>query len=204
MSNKLSLAVLSFLLIILSGCAEQYSTDQKIYTFLEVCYEYYYLNYDVDVSAELANFETVLINEGHLSDSTGEAYSKLLDFLSQENYFNPPLKFDGFNNVVLYKVPDDLVGCAQSIYGIDSSLVKQTNYFKAQQKIREQLANSQEISINQLFKYNSDYLDSKTLTSPFVKQSILQLLYRWYFKSKYDREIPLSEENLMKSDTLSP
>lgn len=188
-------------IFLLTFCKNEDPTNEKVYTFLEVCYEDFYLNRDVKVTKELHQFEEHLINEGHLADTSGASYKSLLNELSKNNYFKPPLNFDEFNNTVLYQVPDDLLGCAESIFGIDSTLVKNTPYFKAQKRIREELKTEKEISINQLFKYNSDYLSNETITSPFVKQSILQLLYRWYFKSKYDREASNTNEHVNQSDS---
>lgn len=202
MFKMIQLTVLICSIFLLTFCKDDNPANEKVYTFLEVCYEDFYLNYDVQVSKELNQFEEHLIKEGHLADTSGKSYKLLLNELSENNYFEPPLKFDDFENTVLYKVPDDLLGCAESIFGIDSTLVKNTPYFKAQKRIREELKMKKEISINQLFKYNSDYLSDETITSPFVRQSILQLLYRWYFKSKHDREIPLTEEHVNQSDSI--
>jgi hypothetical protein len=163
-----------------------------------VCYEDYYLNFDVNISEELYLFENHLISEGHLEDTSGDSYKNLLLKLSQKTYFEKPLEFDNFNKTILYKVPNDLMGCSQSIFGIDSSLVKNTPYFKAQKKIRDELKLESEISINKVFKFNSDYVPSKAMTAPFVKQSILQLLYKWYFKSKNQRETSQAFEGFDK------
>lgn len=193
---KVFLFLTSVLLLTFSNsCSEEVTSDQKVYSFLEVCYEDYYLNYDVEISQHLEKFEQRLVKEGHLKDTTGHAYIELLNYLSTNIYFDTPLKYDDFNNTVLYKVPDDITECATSIFGLDSTLVMNTEYFKAQKQIRAELEKKEEISINDVFRYNSRFLGPNTIRSPFVKQSILQLLYKWYFKSKYDREIPLTEDN---------
>lgn len=197
---KMSSYILTFLLFyFVYSCSNNTPTNKKVYEFLEVCYEDYYLNFDVNISEELFLFESHLISEGHLKDTSGVSYKNLLLELSEDTYFERPLEFDNFNKTILYKVPDDIVGCSQSIFGIDSSLVKHTPYFKAQKKIRDQLKLESEISINKVFKFNSDYVPSKTMTAPFVKQSILQLLYKWYFKSKYQKDTNHDFEDLEKS-----
>jgi hypothetical protein len=185
---------------LISSCAEKSAPETKVYSYLEVCFEDYYLNHGVQISDHLNSFEKHLLSEGHLKDTTGEAYLDLIRKLSKTIYFDPPLEYDDFNNAVLYKVPEDITDCARSIFGIDSSLIRNTGYFKAQEKIRIELQKNEEISINDVFRYNSKYLSPKTVKAPFVKQSILQLLYKWYFKSKFDREIPKSEEQLIKNN----
>ena len=190
--------------MVFSRCSDETSSEIEIYEYLEICYEDYYLNYDVQVTHELTKFEQHLIKEGHLSDTSGAAYKSLLDNLSKDIYFSPPLKFDDFNNTILYKVPGDIKQCASSIFGIDTNLVKETDYFQAQVEIREDLKDNEEVSIGALFKYNSEHLSPNLMKAPFVKQSVQQLLYKWYFKSKYDREIPLKDvAEQSKTDTAS-
>ncbi len=191
---------LTLFLFLVSSCSEESTSDTQVYGYLEVCFEDYYLNYGVQISEHLEVFEQHLINEGHLKDSTGDAYLDLISKLSKNIYFDPPLRYDNFNNAVLYKVPDNLTDCASSIFGIDSSLVRNTDYYKAQEKIRIELQKNDEISINDVFLYKSKYLSAKTIKARFVKQSILQLFYKWYFKSKFDREIPLTEDQLIKNN----
>lgn len=195
MNRMLFISLIGLYLFLHSGCSEESTSDKKVYSFLEVCYEDYYLNYDVQISEHLNEFEDHLLSEGHLKDTSGQAYIDLLNYLSSNIYFDTPLEYDEFNNTVLYKVPDDITECANSIFGLDSLLVKNTDYFKAQEKIRGELEKKEEISINDVFRYNSKYLSPNTIKSPFVKQSILQLLYKWYFKSKHDREIPLTHDH---------
>lgn len=192
------------LLSISVSCSEDKVSEKEVYEYLEICYEDYYLNYDVDVTNELDKFEKHLIEEGHLQDSTGKSYQELLEKLSKDIYFSPPLKFDEFNNKVLYKVPGDIKQCAASIFGIDSNLVATTSYYKAQKRIRQDLEREKEVSIGAVFKYNSEYLSPSIIRSPFVRQSTQQLLYKWYFKSKYDREIPIDDiSKPAQSDTSS-
>ncbi len=191
---------LTLLLLLVGSCSEESTSDKQVYAYLEVCFEDYYLNHGVQISEHLEVFEQHLIQEGHLKDSTGDAYLDLISKLSKSIYFDPPLKFDNFNNAVLYKVPEDLTDCASSIFGIDSTLVRNTDYYKAQENIRIELQKNEKISINDVFLYNSKYLSAKTIKAPFVKQSILQLFYKWYFKSKFDREIPITEDHLIKNN----
>jgi hypothetical protein len=138
-----------------------------------------------------------------LSDSSGKAYKNLLAQLSRDVYFNPPLKFDAFNNAVLYKVPDNLMECATSIFGMDSSEIANTSYFKVQGKIRRDLQQDDSISIGNVFNYNATYLSEDDFNAEFVRYSTLQLLYRWYFQSKYSREIPLTEAEIKANDELN-
>lgn len=195
----LMISLFGLILLLSTSCSEKPTSDEKVYSFLEVCYEDYYLNYNVQISNHLEKFEDHLLLEGHLKDTTGQAYLDLLDYLSSNIYFKAPLKYDDFNNTILYKVPDDITECANSIFGLDSTLVKNTAYFKAQERIKNELEKKEEISINDVFRYNSKFLSAKTIKSPFVKQSVLQLLYKWYFKSKHDREIPITKDHFEES-----
>lgn len=188
--------VLSILLIYsFTFCSSNYNDEELVYEYLEICFEDYYLNYDVHLTQELELFERQLILEGHLQDTTGMGYNQLLSQLSKEIYFQPPLKFDEFNNVLLYKVPGDLKECASSVFGLDSAIIKETSYFKAQERIRGELKNNEQIDAGDLFNFNRKYIPAELMRSPFVKQSIQLMLYKWYFKSKYDREIPIQEDS---------
>jgi len=184
-----------FSALFLASCANDSNTN-KNYIYLETCFEDYYLNYDSDVKYELQLFEKQLIAEKHLKDSSGKAYKNLLKDLSRDVYFNPPLQFDAFNNAVLYRVPNNLMKCATSIFGLDSSEIANTPYFKVQDKIRRDLQEDDSISIGNVFNYNATYLSEDDFNTEFVRYSTLQLLYRWYFQSKYNREIPLTEAEI--------
>lgn len=193
-----------FIILTTIKCSDEQTSEREIYEYLEICFEDYYLNYNVEVTKELTEFEKHLLKEGHLTDTTGKAYKILLEKLSKDIYFSPPLRYDAFDNSVLYKVPGDIKECASSIFGIDTNLVKKTEYFKAQEKIRLDLKINEEVSIGNVFKYNNEHISTDLIKAPFVKQSIQQLLYRWYFKSKYDREIPIEDLNdNAKEDSLS-
>ncbi|MDX1652094.1 MAG: hypothetical protein R3277_06355 [Brumimicrobium sp.] len=183
----LSIFLLSFI-----GCSEK-EKDQE-YVFLLTCYEDFYLNYDVDLNQELNQFENQLVAEGHLKNTSGDAYMDLLRYLETNSYFSPPLKMDDFENAVLYKTPEDLINCAHSIFGIDSILVAKTAFFRAERKIGELLNSSEEVSMNDIFGVYTRELSAEELEKPYVKQAIQVMLYRWYFKSKYDREISIPAE----------
>jgi hypothetical protein len=198
MNIQKHIGMISFLAaFFISSCTDKMN---KNYIYLETCFEDYYLNYGADVKYELLLFEKQLITEKHLADSSGRAYKNLLAELSHDVYFSPPLKFDAFNNAVLYKVPDNLMECATSIFGLDSSEIVNTPYFKVQDKIREDLLQDDSISIGNVFNYNAAYLSAEDFNSEFVRYSTLQLLYRWYFQSKYNREIPLTEAEIKAHD----
>lgn len=181
-----------FLFSILIACQSSKEVkDQEIYTYLQVCFEDYYLNYDVEITPILDEFEILLLMEGHLSDTTGAAYKTLFDSLVVSDYFKPPLKKEDFDNTVLYKNPSNIIGCAESLFGIDSIQVTSTNYSKVARKINQKIEKGQDISIHYFFDLYKRELSNEELRAPYVKQSVLLLLYRWYFKSKYDRDMKI-------------
>ena len=101
MKNKL--AYFYVLLFLAFSCTnKERLTELEIYTFLEICYEDYYFNYDLEITPLLEDFEQQLIKEGHLKDSTGIAYKELLKKLESETFFSLPLNKEGFNEVALY------------------------------------------------------------------------------------------------------
>lgn len=166
-------------------------SDYEIYDLLNICFENYYLNYDIDITASLNKFENHLLIEGHLKDTSGIAYKELFRKLDSDLYFNPPLEFNDFNEVILLKNPMDILACAIDVFSIDSSQVLSTNYAEVTEKIHREISEKEEVSIHFFFKTYRENLSPKEIKSPYIKQSILLLLYRWYYKSKYDREIPL-------------
>lgn len=178
------------IIILLASCNSNDNKDQQ-YEFLLTCYEDYYLNYDIEITSVLNDFEQELIAEGHLKDGSGKSYKELLNYLKENNYFKTPLKKIDFENEILYKTPKNIAKCGISVFGLDSTDIAQTSYFKAERKIAEALEKNEEISINYIFDVYSKILSNEDLEKPFVRQSMLVFFYRWYFQSKYDRDIPI-------------
>jgi len=182
------------LLFSLSACKNtENASDYELYTYLKVCFEDYYLNYDVEVSTLLDKFEVLLLEEGHLVDTTGQSYKLLFKSLDQSDYFNPPLKKEDFNNVLLYKNPSNILECAITVFSLDSVEIVNTQFSKIAREISEKTTQEEDVSIHYFFDLYQNKLTNEEIKMPYVKQSILLLLYRWYFKSKYDREIQIKE-----------
>ena len=186
--------ILSFSYLI-TGCqSNKVMKEEEIYTFLETCFENYYKNYDINIHQILHDFEKELIAEGHLKDTSGQAYKDLLVYLNQNLYFQTPLKKGDFNNVVLYKNPTQVYDCALDIFSLDSTSIMDTHFAKIQTEIQQTITSQPEVSIHYFFDLYTSRLTNEELESPYIKQTIQLLLYRWYFKSKYDREIPIDQE----------
>lgn len=156
----------------------------QTYEYLAVCFEDFYLNYDVKATPLLNQFENRLIKEGQLSDTTASAYQKLFRKLEKQTYFSPPLKKDNFNRVLLLKSPTDIMNCGISVFGLDSTTIRNTPFSKIQEKIFHKTTSQEEVSIKYFFRLYGNELPDKEIRAPYVKQSILLLLYRWYYKSK--------------------
>lgn len=182
---------ISFSAVILIGSCNSNDNKDQQYEFLLTCYEDYYLNYDIEITPVLDEFEQELIAEGHLKDDSGKSYKALLNYLKENNYFKTPLKKIDFENKILYKTPNKIAECGISVFGLDSALIAQTSYFKAERKIADALEEKEEISVNFIFDVYSKELSNEDFEKPFVKQSMLVFFYRWYFQSKYDRDIPI-------------
>lgn len=183
------------LTILLSSCqTSEENMDQETYTYLQVCFEDYYLNYDVEITPLLNDFEQLLVKEGHLKDTTGKAYKSLFYKLQKSNYFEGPMNKEEFNDVVLYKNPSKLIQCAERIFKIDSIQLASTNFAKVTRKINAELMEKEEVSIHYLFEAYKRGLDANEIKAPYVKQSIQILLYRWYYKSKFDPSINENEK----------
>jgi hypothetical protein len=183
--------VIAFSIVILTGSCNSNDDKDLQYEFLLTCYEDYYLNYGLEITPILDDFEQELIAEGHLKDGTGKSYKVLLNYLKENNYFKTPLKKIDFENEILYKSPKNIANCGISVFGLDSTNIAQTSYFRAERKIGEALNNSEDISVNFIFDVYSKELSNEDLEKPFVRQSMLVFFYRWYFQSKYDRNIPI-------------
>ncbi len=180
------------LIFILNACQSKCkTTDNEIFTYLKICFEDYYLNYDVEVTPLLNEFEFFLVREGPLSDTSGKAYKSLFKALDSSDYFDHPLKMEDFNNALLYKNPSTIFECATTVFSVDSTSILNTKFSKITQEISEYISNNETISIHYFFDLYHNKLTDEEIRMPYIKQSILILLYRWYFKSKYDREIQI-------------
>lgn len=188
--HNFKIAIGISIVILLASCNSNNDKDQQ-YEFLLTCYEDYYLNYDIEITPILNEFEQELITEGHLKDGAGKSYKALLNYLKANNYFKTPLKKIDFENEILYKTPRNIAKCGISVFGLDSMDIAQTNYFKAERKIAEALEKNEEVSVNFIFDVYAKQLSNEDFEKPFVKQSMLVFFYRWYFQSKYDRDIPI-------------
>ena len=190
-----------FFIFILNACqSSKEKEDYEVYTYLKICFEDYYLNYDVKVTPLLDKFEILLLEEGHLSDTTGKAYKALFKSLNNTDYFNPPLKMEDFNNAVLYKNPSNILECATTVFSLDSIDVVSTQFSKLAREINEKITHEEEVSIHYFFDLYQHKLTDEEIRMPYVKQSILLLLYRWYFKSKYDRDIIIKEQDRVERE----
>jgi hypothetical protein len=184
-----------FFIPLLFGCSS--STDEEdLYSFLSICMDEYFLDQGVSSSLKLEQFENTLISEEHLFDNSGEAYKVLLRNLSKEIYFSPPLKFDDFNNALLYKNPPELYQCVNYHYGVDSLELTALKIFSVQENLAQKFSKQEEIKIQEIFDFYLSSLNDNDFQKPYIKDTILLLLYRWYFSSKYNRDIPVDFEEL--------
>ena len=196
MKNWLILAVGGLLLF---SCSEENKEDE-LYDLLLVCYNDFYEANNVSASDTLLAFENFLIDEGHLRNNSGSAYRELLYYLKSNTYFKLPLKKIDFSNPILYENPSDLLYCVYYNYNVDSTEFLALNYYKCSDKIAQTIEENESIDVHQMFDAYLTYLDEEEITKPFVRESILQFFYRWYFTSKYNRDlqIPLEEHDSLQ------
>ena len=177
-----------YFLTILTSCNNE---QDDIYEFLNICNDEFYLDYNVLASEQMEVFQQELVEEGHLIDNSGYALKVLLRNLAKKTYFDPPLRKDNFNNALLYKYPDQLYTCVVKNYNIDSTLVAALPFSETQKKIASYASSNDSIPVQGFFKIYAEELTEEELSTPYIKESVLLFLYRWYFQSKYDREIPI-------------
>jgi hypothetical protein len=67
-------------------------------------------------------------------------------------------------------------------------------YYQWAEKLGEYMEDQSSVNIHDLFETYMRYLDDETMEQPFVRESLLQFFYRWYFTSKYNREIEIPSE----------
>lgn len=177
------------LMLFISCKNKEKLTEHDIYTFLEICYEDYYFNYDLEITPLLEAFEQQLVKENHLKDTTGNAYKELLKKLEAEDYFSPPLNKEAFNEIALYKNPSNIIDCAYTTFSIDSTQVLNTRFSQVSQRINQKVSENEEISIHYFFNTYRNHLSAKEIKTPYIKQTILLTLYRWYYKSAIEHEL---------------
>lgn len=177
-----------------TSCKEKYS-DYDLYEFLNICNDEFYLDHGVLASEKLKEFESFLIEEGHLLDNSGKSYKVLLRNLTEKVYFDPPLVKDDFNNALLYKNPKQLYDCVGETFQIDSLRLTELPFYKVIEKVAEYLSKDEEVAIQGLFKIYATELSEEELETPYIKESILIMFYRWYFSSKYDRSIEIEMDS---------
>ncbi|PKR80472.1 hypothetical protein CW751_08835 [Brumimicrobium salinarum] len=171
--------------LFLIGCKNENTlSKQEINSFLKICFEDYYLNFDVEITALLNDFEHHLVKEGHLKDTTGKSYKKLLKSLQKNSYFNPPLEKNNFNEVLLYANPSNIIACVKETFAIDSVEIVKTKFHKISMTIKNEIEKKEDLSIHFIFEQYINELKNSEFKYDYNKQSIQLLLYRWYFKSK--------------------
>lgn len=184
------------IILLLNCCASDSLSDKDMYALLSVCQNEFYLQKGVDLEEILTAFEKELIEEGHLLDATGKSFRILFRDLHQEIYFSPPLKKDDFVAAALYENPADLIICAANTFNVDSMLILNLPYTKFTQKINEYLTENENVSVQRLFHFYGHDLQADDFEMPFIRESVLLFLYRWYFNSKYNRDIPIDLDQL--------
>lgn len=157
--------------------------DSEIYSFLESCYEDYFRNYNVEILTILDEFEQKLVSEGHLKDTTGESYKRLLKTLSQNDYFSSTENIENLNDIVLFKNPMNIYECAQISYAIDSTTISQTHFSSVSKNIASYIEDNEEISIKFFFDTYRTKLTKEEIKLPYIKPTIQIMLYRWYYQS---------------------
>lgn len=168
--------------------------NEDLYHLLNECKEDFYLNLGVSVKEKMADFEEQLMKEGHLTSKNHLGYRALLRKLSKELYFAPPLKLDDFNSKLLYENPSDILLCVEDTYNIDSVRIQSLPFYAVNDSIRALFSEKEEVPVHRLFKIYASSVPEEEYAMPFVKESILLFLYRWYFTSKYNRDIPIEME----------
>jgi hypothetical protein len=180
-------------IVSLFSCQEE-TTEKELYDLLLVCYNDYYELSDISASDTLYEFENFLISEGHLKDHTGKSYRELLSYLKTNTYFKIPLKKNDFTNELLYDNPSDLLYCVHYNFNIDSAQFMNLQYYQCAEKLGAFIEGQSSVSIHDMFDTYMRYLDDETMEQPFVRESLLQFFYRWYFTSKYNRDIEIPLE----------
>lgn len=184
------------LLMLLNFCTTDSLTEKDIYALLSVCQNEFYFEQGVDLEEVLTAFEKELIEEGHLLDPTGKSFRILFRDLHQEIYFSPPLKKDDFVAAALYENPADLMICVENTFNIDTTQILNLPYTKFTQKLSEYLTENESVSVQRLFHFYGHDLQAEDFEMPFIRESVLLFLYRWYFNSKYNRDIPIDLDEL--------
>lgn len=186
--------------LLLASCSQELQEDD-LYDFLNICNDEFYLDHGVLASEELEDFQYFLIDEGHLYDKSGNSLRVLLRELSKKLYFDPPLKKEDFRNALLYKNPQELASCVDYHYNIDSTKIASLPFYDVSQKIEDHLTEHEEVKIQDLFSIYAKNLSVEEFEKPYIKETVLLLLYRWYFSSKYNREIPIDFDELEEYDS---
>lgn len=181
--GKISLFIFVVLLISVSCTNDKKLSDEEIYSFLEICLEDYYQNYDIELLEALNQFEQHLIQSGKLRDSSGKSYKELLIHLDEYGYFQGDLSFSKFNNVILFQNPSDIISCGIQIFSLDSTEIVNTHFGEISHEIQKTLEKTENMSINFFFRIYYRSLDEEEFELPYIKPTIQLLLYRWYYQS---------------------
>lgn len=182
---------LFFLSLIVFSCNDK--KESEIYELLSVCNDEFYLDYGIIASDELMDFENELIQEGHLVNNEPKSYIVLFRKLKKELYFSPPLKKENFKNALLYENPKNLFECMESTFRVDSLSLSNLAFTSFTDGLANLMSTEEEINVRLIFDYYANNLDENLLQYSYVKYSTLHFLYKWYFMSKYNREIPLDD-----------
>lgn len=176
------------------------STPKKedLYDFLSICNNEFYMDQGVNAIDTLYEFEKFLVKEGHLKSNEAISYKYLLEQLKKNNYFPTPLQKDNFSNTILYSNPSALMNCVENTFNIDTLLLIELPFYRRSKKINSLVSSNETIDIQHFFDFYLS-LPEDEFNYSFVKENTLHFLYRWYFKSKYDRTLPITTENSTKT-----
>lgn len=168
-----------------SACqsSNQLSNDD-IYEFLQECFNSYYDEFNIKITPELNKFELFMIKENQLKDTTGSAYKKLFKKLDETTYFPESHQKKIYNKVILLKTPSNIITCATHVYAIDSQRIKALPFARLQSEMQPHLTENDAISLHYFFKTYAYDIKLEEYRKPYIKQTLLLFLYRWYYQSQ--------------------
>lgn len=163
------------------------SEKEEVYDFVEICQNNYYEGYGINAADTLLAFEKDLIAHHLLKDASYSAYQDLLEELSSEVYFDSYPIHISQNAPLLTLNPQNLQGCLEESFDVDSLSLTRTAYYALQSDLNLYYTSSENIHISGVFDRYLKHLDAQEFEHPFIRLEVLKLLYRWYFESEQQK-----------------
>jgi len=154
------------LLFFIFGCTQkEYIVEDKLHE----CTVNYYFNHNIDLDAELVEFEKLLLEKKILKSKSGEDYHKLFDDMIAHNFdLVIPQKYD-----IFFTVDISSFDYNECISEIDASIIKKSKYYQLNVATLDYYTHQHRTKIEDVYQAYQTILSDKDYDHPYYKTKVL-------------------------------